>query len=140
MKIGIISKTLVLIFAILLFAGCFSIESSVVRSTKQEHVLVSNYGWYLFHFIPLACGNASEDPLLPLVMFRNDVTMDKIQKQFFNYAKSQNKEAMDLVYSNRETVLFEFPGSSVSFPVPYILTYREIQLSGVLMANKGGGQ
>jgi hypothetical protein len=29
-------------------------------------------------------------------------------------------------------VLFEIPGTDFPIPLPYILTYREIQLSGVL--------
>ena len=126
--------------AALLFAGCFSIETANVKSTGQEHILVSNYGWYLFDVVPILCGNASYDAFLPMMLFRNDVTMDKIQKRFFTYADEHGKAASDLVYSNREQVLFEFPGSNISIPLPYLLTYREMQLSGVLSAKNGVGR
>ena len=112
--------------------GCFTLDSADVRSTGDEHVCVGNNGWYLFHFIPLACGNASDDPLAPWVLFRNDVTMDKIQRRFMNYAKFYGKIPRDMSYYTQESVLFEIPGTDLPIPIPYILTYKEIQLSGVL--------
>ena len=63
-------------------AGCFSLETARINTNGREHVLASNYGWYLFHCIPLACGNASKDPWFPWVLFRDDVTLDKIQSRF----------------------------------------------------------
>ena len=118
-------------------AGCFSIENGRLKSSGEEQVLVSNYGWYLFHFIPIACGNASEGAVTPWVLFRNDVTMDKVQKRFFSYADTrENIKAEDLSYRTYESVLFEIPGSNIPIPLPYILSYKEIQLSGVLVPNK----
>lgn len=66
----------------LCLTGCFSIDSADVPQTGEEHVHVANYGWYLFNIVPLACGNAAEDPNLPSIFFRNDVTMDKVQQRF----------------------------------------------------------
>ncbi len=122
----------------LCLSGCFSIDRGPLVRTNEEHVLVSNYGWYLFHIIPLVCGNAAEDRVLPFIIFRNDVTMDKIQTRFMNYADSYGRRAgvdisvRDLAYTTRESVLFEIPGIHFPLPLPYILTYREIQLSGVI--------
>lgn len=115
--------------------GCFSIEAGRLETTGEEHVLASNYGWYLFHFIPLACGNADSGGLLPWVIFRNDVTMDKIQERFLDYArKDKNGGGMvNLSYRTQESVLFEIPGSNIPIPLPYIISYKEIQLSGVLV-------
>ena len=142
----------------LCLSGCFSIDCGRLIRTDEEHVLVSNYGWYLFNLIPLACGNADERSSAPFMFFRNDVTMDKIQRRFMMYADeygrrmaadgadaaepvsygktieriSEHVQVHDLAYTTRESVLFEIPSVNFPFPIPYILTYREIQLSGVL--------
>ena len=139
----------------LCLSGCFSIDRGQLIRTNEEHVLVSNYGWCLFGLLPLACGNAAEDATLPFVFFRNDVTMDKIQRRFMMYAddygrrvaseneaKAESDETLerigervkvrDLAYTSRESVLFNIPGFNFPIPLPYILTYQEIQLSGVL--------
>ena len=113
-------------------AGCFTLDSADVHATGEEHVCVGNRGWYLFNLIPLACGNASEEPVMPWTFFRNDVTMDKIQKRFMDYANFYNKKPKDLTYHTEESVLFEIPGTDFPVPVPYLLTYKEIQLSGTL--------
>lgn len=113
-------------------AGCFSIKTSTIDHAQHEHILVSNYGWYLFNLIPLACGNASEDAWTPWVHFRNDVTMAKIQRRFMDYARSHGgiDKADNLTYTTRDSVMFELPGLELPLPIPYLLTYREIQLSG----------
>lgn len=130
-------KLLLAIVSAVVMTGCFSIEKGVISSTGEEHVLVSNYGWYLFHFIPIACGNAEEDALTPWVLFRNDVTMDKIQGRFIDYSNSKkNVTPENLSYTTHESVLFELPGSNIPIPLPYILSYKEIQLSGVLATEK----
>ena len=112
--------------------GCFSIESGTFARAHSEHVLVSNYGWYLFHFIPVACGNASEDRWLPWAMFRDDVTMEKIQTRFMNYAEQNGgvTNVHNLAYTTRQSVMLELPGLDLPLPIPYLLTYRETQLSG----------
>ena len=113
--------------------GCFTIDHGNLLRTDEEHVLVSNYGWYLFNVIPIACGNANENRWLPWVMFRDDVKMDKIQRRFMMHAADEGREQMrNLAYTNYESVMFEIPGVNFPLPIPYVLTYREIQLSGVL--------
>lgn len=135
-KRNIIIRNL-LIVSLLILAGCFSIENSCLKTTLDQQVVVSNYGWYLFEFIPLACGNANENASLPWAFFRNDVTMDKIQARFFSYVdKKDGFETIDLSYRVNESVLFEIPGSNIPIPLPYIFTYKEIQLSGVLASKK----
>ncbi len=113
-------------------SGCFSIDTAVIRHTNEEHLLVSNYGWSLFGVIPLVCGNASVDAFSPFAFFRNDVSMDKIQRRFMMYADEKGVYPHDLTYEYYDSVLFEIPGTSLPVPIPYILTYREIQLSGVM--------
>lgn len=110
--------------------GCFSLDRGQFIRSNEEHVLVSNYGWYLFHYFPLVCGNANKDRWLPWVMFRNDVQMDKIQGRFMDYAGE--RPARNLAYTTSDSVMLEIPGINLPLPIPYLLTYREIQLSGVL--------
>lgn len=118
--------------ATLCLTGCFTIDKGHLARTGDDHILVSNYGWYLFHFIPIANGNANPNRWLPWVMFRDDVTMDKIQRRFMNYADALGKsDIRDLSYTTRESVMLEIPWINIPLPVPYLLTYREIQLSGV---------
>ena len=130
-----ISRTAVLLAALCL-AGCFSIERGHIWTTGEEHILASNYGWYLFDFIPLACGNTNTAPLMPWVIFRNDVTMGKVQTRFMEYVNGMKKDVKNLTYTSYDSVMFEIPGSNSPVPIPYLLTYREIQLSGVLVDKK----
>lgn len=119
--------------------GCFSLETSTTVHPEEEHVLVSNYGWYLFGFIPIVCGNADGESSFPFALFRNDVTMDKIQRAFMDYAEKQGKtDVYELSYSNDDTVLFEIPGTQFPVPIPYIVTYREIILSGSIRPPAAG--
>lgn len=127
----------ILIFSLLLSAtfcltGCFTLESASIETTGEEHVHIANEGWYLFHKYPLVCGNADKNGFLPFVFFRNDVKMNKLQERFFDYAEEQGKSSQDMNYMTSESVLFEVPGLSFPLPIPYLLTQRTIQLSGVL--------
>ena len=133
------AKIMAAVLAAACLAGCFSLESARVRSIDKEHVLVSNYGWYLFHFIPVVCGNASLDAWTPWVFFRDDVTLDKVQGRFMHHARGEGRAAEDLVYETSESVMLEIPGLNTPLPIPYLLTYREIQLSGMLTKGKAEG-
>jgi len=131
-----LSKIHFFAMAVLVFVapqGCFSIQHANVQSTGEEHLFVSNYGWYLFGCVPLVCGNAAEDASLPFVFFRDDVTMDKIQGRFMKRAEEIGKKDIhSLAYSNDDKILFEIPGLNFPLPIPYVFTYREMQLSGVM--------
>jgi hypothetical protein len=67
------------------------------------------------------------------VFFRNDVRMDTLQGRFMAYANERGLETEELTFRGKESVMFEIPGINLPLPVPYLLTYREIQLSGVLV-------
>ena len=128
--------------AMLLLGGCFSMETasntalqnSVAESepTPVEHVLVSNYGWYLFNCIPLVCGNAEPDAVCPWKFFSDQVNPILLHDRLMEYASSKTTDIKDLVFSHEEEVFFDFPGSDIPFPIPYLVCYREIQFSGVL--------
>ena len=112
--------------AVLLLAGCYSMDissnkaishpsSSSNEVARAEHVVVSNYGWYLFNAIPLACGNADRDAKFP-----------------WKYARKQGADVGELTFFRDEQVFFSIPGSQFPVPIPYVLCFREIQFSGVL--------
>ncbi len=133
MKNNRFSGFLIIFCATLCLTGCFSIDRAAIPRSNKEHLLVGNYGWYLFHLIPLVCGNASEDAATPWVLFRNDVTLNKIQSRFMKTAQDCGKaKESNLTYITHETVLFEIPGLNLPVPIPYFITYREVQLSGIL--------
>ena len=117
--------------ALLPLTGCFSL-SRVITPEGNQHIHASNFGWYLFHSIPLATGNATPNSIMPFVLFRNDVTMNKIQNRAFADDVAKNKKPTNVSYICHDEIFFELPGTNIPVPLPYILTYREIQLSGEL--------
>ena len=79
-----------LVTGALFCSGCFTMATASsesfskahrqgVNGAPREHVVVSNYGWFLFNKIPLVCGNAREGARLPFVCFRDDVASDIVQ-------------------------------------------------------------
>lgn len=118
----------------LVLGGCYSFETSTSKVTGERHAIVMNYGWHLFNRIPLVCGNATPEPdrCGPWAWFRDDVTFENTQKRFMEEIGTMNGEVTDLSYWVRENFLYEIPFLQIPLPIPYLLTYREIQLSGVL--------
>ena len=130
-----------------LFAGCYSIDVATTRSlresamssmdgTPMEHVVVSNYGWYLFNWIPLACGNATPGAFFPWKFFSNQVSSDLLHDRLMAHAASKNADVRDLTFFRDEKVIFDLPGTNIPIPIPYVLCFREIQFCGVLMHRK----
>lgn len=124
--------TMAALCAASLLSGCFSVNTAISPQSGEEHVVVRNYGWVLFNCIPLVCGNSAKDASSPWAFFRNDVTMDKIQAHFMDYAVRCGKRPEDLKYTDYDSVLFDIPFVQFPLPIPYIICYREIQLSGNL--------
>jgi hypothetical protein len=118
--------------ATICLTGCFSLETATSQVSCEDQLVVRNYGWKLFYFIPLVCGNANENSFSPWVFFRNDVNMDKVQSRLFDFAAQKGKTPHKLVYHNYDTVMWEIPLVNVPLPVPYLLCYNEIQLSARL--------
>lgn len=111
--------------------GCFTMEQSTAPNGEQ-HLFTSNYGWYLFNWIPLVSGNVNPDGWSPFAFFRDDVTMDKMQSRITQRAIEQNRQIDTLVYNNYDQIFMNLPLTSISIPIPYVICYREIQLSGVV--------
>lgn len=110
-------------------SGCLSLDSAALPSGGGEHVLARNYGWSLFNCIPFVCGNASPDPSCGFVMFRDDVTMEKVQARLADRAGGRRIECP--VYHNADRIFITLFG----IPIPYIVCYKEVSVSATL---KGG--
>ena len=102
-----------------------------------EHVVVSNYGWFLFNFIPLACGNASPKAAFPWTFFSDQVTSRLLHDRLMSYAATKRANVKELAFFRDEQVFFSIPGTQFPVPIPYILCFREIQFSGVLTPRSG---
>ena len=98
-------------------SGCLSTEVSTSETCGKRHIVVSDYGWKLFNCIPL---------------FRSDITMKRVQEAMAEEAAKQGATVSDIVYHNNDTVLFDVPLIGFSIPIPYVVCYKEIQVSGVL--------
>lgn len=125
-----------------LLCGCYSMEvannpalhnSVSANGTGKPigHVLVTNYGWYLFNCAPLVCGNASPGSAFPWSFFSDQVNPAIVHDRLMEYAASRDANVEELVSSYDEKVFLQVP--EVQVPIPYLLCYREVQTSGVLV-------
>jgi len=122
-----------LVGATLCLTGCFSIDTSVSEVSGESHVVISNFGWQFLGDIPLFCGNATDENRIgEVAFFRDDVTLAKLQKRMLKLATDQGKAVNELTFHNNSSVLIEIPLTNITIPLPYIICYREIQISGVM--------
>lgn len=133
------------VLASILLTGCFSFEKSTLSDGQSqavrlpngeaasEHVVVSNFGWYFFNRYPIVCGNATVNKRWPWVFFRNDVTENVLQARLMDYAMARECDIMELNIFNNEEALMTIGVGGLSIPLPYIITFRELQYSGVLV-------
>ena len=134
---------------LLLTAGCFSLETTPLgddagRSIElygtdekaSEHVVVSNFGWYFFNCWPIVCGNAHVDRWTPWRFFRNDVDENVLQRRLMDYASARGCNVTDLQIFNNAEVLMSIGVGGVSLPLPYVISYRELQYSCSLVRRK----
>ena len=125
-------------------AGCFSMDAAPMRlrtlhGVPTEHVVIANNGWYLFNAWPLACGNAYEDATFRWRLFRDDVNADILQDRLTRYAAKKGRNVTDLNDYMKNAMRLS---ALMGLPIPYILTFRETQLSCVLVNRpvEGGAQ
>lgn len=109
-------------------------EATTSEISGQEHVLIRNRCWKLFNFIPLVSGNATNPDKFhsPVVLFRDDTEINKIQRCMSDYARKRRRRAEDLVYHEHESVIFDLPLINIPIPIPYVFCSHDIQLSGVM--------
>lgn len=133
-----------LLVALLTLTGCYCVDfgaSERLSSTPiagepgkvEGHLLVQNCGWYLFHCIPLVCGNTNEDSWFPWVFFRNETDSALIEKRFAEKAEELGCRAVNVSVINDDTVTMDVPGFDFPVIVAYILCFRDTEVSGVLV-------
>lgn len=138
-----LSQLLGLAFLVSFWTGCYSLETSPLGAVKgssfsvhnaggvpSEHVVVANSGWYLFNAWPLATGNAGRNARFPWHFFRNDVDANLLQGNLTRYAQLKGCQLEEVNVFYDKQLLLSLPGFEI--PIPFILTYREMQFSGVL--------
>ena len=103
--------------ATLCLTGCMSTEVSKSEVCGTEHIYVSDFGWKLFNWIPI---------------FRSDITLERVQAEAAAEATRRGKTVTDLVYHNFDKMTFDIPLVVITVPVPYVICYHDIQMSGVL--------
>ena len=101
----------------LCLTGCMSTEVAKSDVCGTEHIFVSDFGWKLFNWIPL---------------FRSDITLERVQKEVMAESNRRGKVATDLTLHAYDKVTFDIPLVVITIPIPYIICYHEIQVSGVL--------
>lgn len=113
-------KILILILILggtLCLTGCLSTQVAKSELTGEEHIFVSDYGWKLFNTIPL---------------FRSDITLERVEAAMADEAARREKAATELTCHRFDNVMIDIPLLVITIPVPYVVCYHEIQLSGVL--------
>ena len=125
-----ITTLLASVGATLCLTGCFTVDTATIKSTGAEHVVMNNYGWKLFDWIPLFSGNPADDVAqgysLGCKFFSDTVTMEEMQARFARYAEGRKIECP--VYDMNDSVFISVFG----IPIPYLVTYKELTISGTM--------
>ena len=101
-----------------------------------EHYHVRNCGWYLFDKIPLLCGNADPNSLCGITLFSDQVRTDTMMRLFNDRVRATGTKPASVATIVDDWVTLEVPGVSFPLILPYIICYREVQISGVLVREK----
>lgn len=140
--LGKISAAVPLMGALAL-GGCFNFELAKTPEFTQKrllgndgmpiaHCITSNYGWYLFNRVPLICGNARPGAWWPWVMFRDDVTLDKLQGRLVSTSQKMKTDLVDLEVSYTDTCMISIPNIKINTTLG-LLWYKELQLSATFV-------
>lgn len=131
------------LLALLLFTtGCVNVQKTSngalynleilgTAGKAQEVITVSNYGYYLFNFLPIFCGNTMEGRTGNTVWFQNHVTLERTQSVMLREIKDEKPWVTNLQTHSYETCFFSvipYIGNSLG-----IVWYKQIDLSAVLV-------
>ena len=93
-----------------LFAsGCQSFDRSQLK-TGGEHVVARQFGWELFNCLPLGA----------------KVNLDNVHEDIHEYANGRRVEYCTVMVKDNPFI------TVFGIPIPWIITYHECQVSGVL--------
>ena len=147
--------SILLHFSLLLFtfsfSGCYfkyAASSPTLAEMKyagsgeqvKEHLMVENCGWYLFTCLPICCGDTDEEAFCPLTFFDDQCTSEIIEARFNERVKEIAAEdpsiqVRGINWVNDDKVTFDVPGFSFPLVIPYILTFRDRQISGTVVTS-----
>jgi len=108
---------LALACATICLTGCMTTEISTSEVTRQEHIYVRDYGWKLFNCVPF---------------FRSNISQDRVLKELLDSAAKRGKTAHNITFHNYDTIMLNVPLIVCTLPIPYVLCYKEFQVSGEL--------
>ena len=123
-----------------LATGCFTVDtakSPLLAPDADEHVLVRNYGWFLFGVVPLACGNADLDSPWGSTFFSDEVTLAVAHDALMRHAAAGGLEVRDISVMDDREALFEIPLPFINFSIPWVVQYKEANVSATLVKQKG---
>lgn len=110
--------------------GPLTIAGTVEK--PHEHVVVSNFGYYLFDIFPIICGDTDRDAKIPVSFFHDKVRLENVQSVMLREVKNTD---CDLV--NYTTSAHSDPCFSISMDPKCLLgllfCYREVQQSAILI-------
>ncbi len=124
----------------LVCSGCFTLdcaESPLLAPDADAYVVVRNYGWNLFGFIPLVCGNADIDSSWGSTFFKDEVTLEIAHGVLSQYVADSGREICDIVVMADREALLSVPLFVVPISLPWVVQYKEVNVSATLV-RKGG--
>lgn len=137
-------KRILSILAALLGAGCctryalkpehlVNLEYAEGGGRVVEHYQIQNYGWYLFNSIPLVCGDTDHDAIICFSLFRDRVRTDLLTDELNRHARKVGAVPRCVATLNTDHVSIQIPGTTFPLVFPYIICYREVQISALLV-------
>ena len=119
--------------------GCFTVEeasSPALGSGVKKHVLVENYGWYLFGCVPIVCGNENVDSWCPFSLFSDEVEMPIAYSKLEELAEREGCKIADLHIDDDNEVLF----NAYYVTIPWVVVCKDVSISANLVETGGGGK
>ena len=127
-----------------LAGGCYSVQTATSPVLSKcalsgdggeivEHVFAANEGWFLFYHLPIICGDTDKNAVLPVRFFHDEVTKECLWKRLGEYAREKGLRVVRPADGSLEDVTFDVPGFSVPVVLPFILCYRQTQVSALLV-------
>ena len=124
----------------LVCSGCFTLdcaESPLLAPDSDAHVVVRNYGWNLFGFIPLVCGNADIDSFWGSTFFKDEVTLEIAHGVLAQYVADSRCEIRDIMMMADRKALWAVPLFVVPISLPWVVQYKEVNISATLVREGG---
>ena len=133
--------------AAMLLSGCYSVhvakspEFSKCRLAAEEsrvptgHMLVKNGGWFLFDKLPIVCGNGDAESWFPWTFFKDEVSMEYVQRSIVRRAKMRGERIVQMNAINNNVTLLSIPGTE-GLQLPYIFCHHETQISVVFVKDE----